>query len=233
MSPTPPESSGSAPSGAARVAGAPPARRKWLVPLLLGLLALVALLLLLSRCGGDDAGTAATTSGPSATPASPTVSASDPAATPSASATASATASPSGSAQTSAGGSPGPAGSAAGTVVAGGDSILGGSAPKDLGNYHDQQAVGRAVRVQSVPADEGFWVGTSQSDRIWVQLTGTRGESDYKVKEGDTVDFTGTVTQAPEGFAADVGVTAAEGAAQLTQQGHYVAVPSSSVKLSR
>jgi hypothetical protein len=116
--------------------------------------------------------------------------------------------------------------------VAGGDSILGGSAPQDLGDYHDQQAVGRAVRVQSVPADEGFWVGTSQSDRIWVQLTGTRGESDYKVKEGDTVDFTGTVTKAAEGFAADAGVTAAEGAAQLTEQGYYVAVPSSSVKLS-
>ncbi len=227
MSPTPPDTPGPARSGSSRVAGAPPSRRRWPVPLLAGLLALAALLLLLSRCGGDDAGTATTTSSSAGTSSAPPAPASDPAATPSASAGAS----PSG-APASGGSSPGGAGGEAGTVVAGGDSLLGGSSPRDLGDYHDQQAVGRAVRVQSVPADEGFWVGTSPTDRIWVQLTGTRGESDYKVREGDTVDFTGTVTQAPDGFATDAGVTAAEGADQLTRQGHYIAVPSSSVRLS-
>jgi hypothetical protein len=223
MSQTPFEPPGSTPAGAARVAGAPPARRTWLLPLLLGLLALIALLLLLSRCGGDDPRPAATPL-PSATLSTPSVS-SSPGATVTPSTTASV--SVSGSA-----GASGAAGGEAGTVVAGGDAVLGGGSARQLGDYHDQQAVGRAVRVQSVPADEGFWVGTSTTDRIWVQLTGTRGESDYKVKQGDAIDFTGTVTAAAAGFAEKAGVTAAEGAAQLTQQGHYVAVPSSTVKLA-
>jgi hypothetical protein len=54
------------------------------------------------------------------------------------------------------------------------------------------------------------------------------------VKQGDTVDFTGTVTSAPQGFAARTGLTQAEGADQLTEQRYLrVSVPSSSVKLSR
>jgi len=224
MSQTPFEP-GSTPSGAARVAGSPPSRRTWLLPLLLGLPALIALLLLLSRCGGDDPRPAATPL-PSATPSTPSVSASGSSATVTPSATASV--SVAGSTGTSAGAP----GGEAGTVVAGGDVVLGAGPPRRLADHHDQQAVGRAVRVQSVPADEGFWVGASPTDRIWVQLTGTRGESDYEVRQGDTIDFTGTVTQAAAGFAADVGVTAAEGAAQLAEQGHYVAVPSSAVKLA-
>jgi hypothetical protein len=117
-------------------------------------------------------------------------------------------------------------------VTAAGANLL-GAATADLATHDGQAAAGRAVKVQSVPADEGFWVGASEQDRLWVQLTGTGGESDYKVKEGDTIDFTGTVTKAAEGFAAKAGVTAAEGADQLTQQGYHISAPSSSIKLSR
>ena len=97
-------------------------------------------------------------------------------------------------------------------MVSGGDDLLGATNAAILRDHDTEQAVGRTVRVQSVPADEGFWVGASETDRLWVQLTGTRGESDYTVKQGDTVDFTGTVTRAADGFAAKAGVTAAEGA---------------------
>jgi hypothetical protein len=205
------------PGGASRVAGQP-ARRKWLLPLLLGLLALIVLLFLLSQCGGDDP--ADPTAG---TAASPTATASAAGTAPSASASGSADAGQTGTGQA---GQPG-------TLTAGGQSLLGTGTAADLGGYTGEQAVARAVRVQSVPADEGFWVGTSEKDRLWVQLTGTRGESDYTVKEGDVVEFTGTVTRAAEGFAAKAGVTQAEGADQLTAQGHYVSVPASTVKLSR
>jgi hypothetical protein len=215
---TPPNTSNPGPAAAVPVGGQP-ARRKWLLPLLLGLLALIALLFLLSRCGNDDPATP--TAGTSASPtAGPSPAATTATATDSASASASATAGQTGTAQ-------------AGTVTSGGDNLLGGAGTAaSLRNHDGDEAVGRAVRVQSVPADEGFWVGTSAQDRLWVQLTGTRGESDYKVKEGDTIEFTGTVTPAAKGFAAETGLTAAEGAEQLTTQGYYVAVPASSVKLS-
>ena len=218
---TPPNASNSGPAAAVPVGGQPN-RRKWLLPLLLGLLALIALLFLLSRCGNDDPATP--TAG---TSASPTAAASTAATT-----TDSASASPSATAGETGGAQDGQSGA----VTSGDDNLLaaggGAGTAASLREHDGQQAVGRVVRVLSVPADEGFWVGTSAQERLWVQLTGTRGESDYKVKEGDTVEFTGTVTPAAKGFAAEVGVTAAEGAEQLTSQGYYVAVPASSVKLS-
>ena len=198
-------------------AGGRPARRKWLLPLLLGLAALIALLLLLSQCGGDDDDDAASPAGTPTAAATTSAPASD------------ATSAPSAAAGASAGAADAGQSGAAGTVTAGGTNLLGAD---DLSAHDGQQAVGRAAKVQSVPSDEGFWVGSSEQDRIWVQLTGTGGESDYKVKQNDDIDFTGTVTKAAEGFAGTVGVTDAEGAGQLTEQGHYVSVPASSVKLS-
>ena len=181
------------------------------MPLLLALLAVIVLLLLLSRCGGDDDETASTPA-PSATSATATSAApADPA---------TASAAPSGAGEQ-------------GTVSAAGADLLGAANVANLSANDGREAVGRGVRVQSVPADEGFWVGSSEQDRLWVQLTGTRGESDYKVRQGDTVDFTGTVTPVAQGFPAEVGLTDAEGAAQLTDQGFYVSVPMSGVKLSR
>ena len=192
-----------------------PSRRKWLLPLLLALLALIALLFLLSRCGDDD-DTSAT--GTPTTP--PTAAATAPAASPSVSAAAS---EPAGTGQA--------ADAEPGAVTAGGANLLGASAD-DLRTHAGQPAAGRAVRVQSVPADEGFWVGTSEQDRLWVQLSGTAGESAYKVRQGDSIDFTGTVTATPEDFAAKTGVTEAEGAGQLTSQGFHVSAPASTIKLS-
>ncbi|MFI5497093.1 hypothetical protein [Actinoplanes sp. NPDC051859] len=110
--------------------------------------------------------------------------------------------------------------------------LLGAANVQNLSAKGGKEALGRQVRVQSVPADEGFWVGTGEQDRLWVQLTDTGGESVYRVKPGDTIDFTGTVTKAAQGFAAKVGVTIAEGADQLTEQGFYLSVPAQNVKLS-
>lgn len=197
-------------------------RRKWLLPLLLGLLAVIALLALLSQCGDDD-----DAAGPTGTPTSATAPVST------AATSAPTTSSLGASGPTSSGQSGTDQTGEQGTVTAAGTNLLSAATPADLGTHDGQPAVGRAVKVQSVPADEGFWVGASEQDRLWVQLTGTGGESDYKVKQGDTVNFTGILTKAAQGFAAKTGVTAAEGADQLTQQGYYVSAPSSSIKLSR
>jgi hypothetical protein len=182
------------------VGGSSP-RPKWLLPLLLSLLALIAASLLLARCGSDDAkkSTASTTAAP--TSASPADSA--------------------------------PVTAEQGTVTAAGTNLLGAANVRNLSSNNGERAVGRGVKVQSVPADEGFWVGPSERDRLWVQLTGTHGESEYKVRESDTVDFSGTVTRVGQGYATKAGVTGAEGADQLTEQGFYLSVPASGVKLSR
>jgi hypothetical protein len=203
--------------GAVPVAG-PPKRRRWLLPALLALLALIAVLALLSRCGDDDAATTGTPSSPTATPATTATATSAPAST---------AASPDGAGTTGAGQAGEP-----GTVTAGGADLLEYPTTETLNAHDGQETVARGVRVQSVPADEGFWVGADDQNRLWVQLTGTGGESDYKVKEGDTVDFTGSVTRSAPGFAAEQGVTQAEGADQLTEQGHYLSTPASGVKLS-
>ena len=195
-------------------------RRKWLLPLLFGLLALIAVLALLSQCGDDDDDDATDRNAGTPASAAATVTSTAAASSPTAS-------DPTGGASTGTGQAGGPA-----TVTAGGSDLLSAATAAELGKHDTQPAVGRAVKVQSVPADEGFWVGVNERDRLWVQLTGT-GESDYKVKQGDSIDFTGTVTKAAQGYAAKTGVTAAEGADQLTQQGYYISAPSSSIKLSR
>ena len=200
------------PTGATPVGGKPN-RRKWLAPLAIGLIVLIALLLLLSRCGGDDDNDSGAAPAGTAAPTNPASTAATP------------------SAPASSTGQPGTDAGAMGTVIAGGDDLLSAQTSISKGGHDGDEAEGNAVKVQSVPADEGFWVGSSATERVWIQLSGTRGESDYKVKQGDTVNFTGTVKAAGKDFATTAGLSAAEGADQLTEQGHYISVPSSSVKL--
>lgn len=73
------------------------------------------------------------------------------------------------------------------------------------------------------PADEGFWVGTSDTNRVWVQLTGS-GESPQTVQAGDHISFTGTVAANPAEYAQQVGVDGIEGADQRTTQGDHLEV---------
>lgn len=101
-----------------------------------------------------------------------------------------------------------------------------------LSRFSGQQARAEAIPVDSVPADEGFWVGTSTTDRVWVQLTVGNAESPMRVEAGDTVSFLGTVRPAPLSFAEDIGLTEEEGAQQLADQGQYIAVDAAAVQLS-
>jgi len=192
------------------------------------LAALIALLLLLSQCGGGDddpAGTSGAAAG--TTPATTAPSSSSPSSAGSSTSSASGTA-----------GSTAPAGSGAPSsiIAADGSAVLDPAAPADpteaLGRLSGQAVTGSAVQVLSVPADEGFWVGTSDTQRVWVQLTGAAGESPYQVRQGDRVDFTGTVVAHDPGFAATVGVDDAEGAGQLSAQAQHIEVDRAALALS-
>ena len=88
-----------------------------------------------------------------------------------------------------------------------------------------QPVEARGVAVQSVVADEGFWVGSDQARRVFVFLTlqarSRPGESPFQVRAGQSVDLTGTLKAVPKDLT-PFGVDEAEGAAQLRGQGHYV-----------
>ncbi|WP_113801747.1 hypothetical protein [Blastococcus sp. TF02-8] len=178
--------------------------------------------LLLSQCGdGGDGGDFGTSGSSAGTGSSASTSPESGSTSPSGSSTASP--------------SDGGASGQPGTITAGDTSVLpltaGADSAPALAQVSGRPAQGSAVQVLAVPADEGFWVGTSDTERIWVQLTGS-GESPYQVQEGDTVDFQGTVVAHSSGFAQQVGLEEAEGAAQLDAQGHHLEVDKTSVTLA-
>ena len=124
-------------------------------------------------------------------------------------------------------GAPAPAPATAGeesAVVAGGRALL--PLPgAGLASLAGQAAEGKSAVVQSVVADEGFWVGDDTTNRIFVFLTdeakAAEGESPFQVKAGQRVDFTGTIKPIPDDLP-PFGLEADEGAEQLRQQGHFI-----------
>jgi hypothetical protein len=93
-----------------------------------------------------------------------------------------------------------------GSLTVGGTSILPPPAG-GLGDYVGQDAAGTSAVVQSVVRNaqdddtlEGFWVGRSEQDRVYVEWGGTVGsdEADYTPEVGEKVDLTGPVRPAPE-----------------------------------
>lgn len=110
------------------------------------------------------------------------------------------------------------------SVTAGGKALL--PVPSGgLAAFSGQTADGKGVNVESVVADEGFWVGDSPSNRIFVflsdQAKNAQGESPFQVKAGQRVDFTGVVKPLPQDLT-PFGVDQSEGSDQLRQQGQYV-----------
>jgi RNA polymerase sigma factor (sigma-70 family) len=92
----------------------------------------------------------------------------------------------------------------------------------ELGRVEGGDVRAVAVPVLGVPADEGFWVGHGRA-RIWVAFR-ARGESAPHVRAGQHVSFHGTLVENPNGFAERMGVTPAEGAAELARQGFHISV---------
>ncbi len=225
------------PPGATSIGGERRKNRKGLWLALAAAAAVILLLLLLSQCGTDDDSSSPDPASGSSAGASAEASSGSGSESSSSAAGGSATAStPAGGAAGGAAGGGATAGQPGSIVTADGRSVLELTAAADaasgLGSVSGQAVTGTAVQVLTVPADEGFWVGTSDTERVWVQLTGQAGESPYQVREGDTVDFTGTVVAHDAGFAGQVGVDDAEGAGQLTSQAQHIEAPRSGVVLS-
>jgi hypothetical protein len=113
---------------------------------------------------------------------------------------------------------------AAGTLTAGGTDLL--ADPSQITRVAGEQVEGRSVPVESVVADEGFWVGRSAQDRTFVFLTGqareSSGESGLQVRAGQRLDLEGVVAPLQADDPRTFGVDDDEGAPQLTTQGAYV-----------
>ena len=182
-------------------------KKRGLLPLLLGLLALAAIAaLLIGLLGGDDES-------------------SQPASDQGGSSAQSDSAAEGGS--TAQGGSGG--GGDAGTLAAGGAAVL-PSAAADIGQHAGERAEGKAVVVQSVvqnaedpDALEGFWVGASEQDRVYIEWGGDVGanEATYQPKVGEKVDLSGPVKAAPEKAERVLNLSPAD-ARIVKEQGAYV-----------
>jgi hypothetical protein len=101
----------------------------------------------------------------------------------------------------------------------------------DLSDFAGGEAVADRVWVESVPADEGFWLGADTTNRVWVQLVNVASESPYKVEPGAIVSFVGRVVETPRDFPQEVGVTPEEGARQMRDQRQHIQVEGIALKL--
>ncbi len=80
------------------------------------------------------------------------------------------------------------------------------------------------IMVESVPSDEGFWIG-SKDARVFVRLIiPVREESPVRIEAGERVTFTGTLRRHEPGFARRQGVTKMEGAGELRRSPQHIVV---------
>jgi hypothetical protein len=99
-----------------------------------------------------------------------------------------------------------------------------------LAGQTGQDVTAESVPVESVPLDEGFWIGSSVTDRVYVQLEGAT-ESGYTVGPGDRVSFTGRLVANPPGFVGATGLAPQAGADQLERQGAHVVVDQAALQV--
>ena len=131
-------------------------------------------------------------------------------------------------------GGPGAGATGGGTLTAGTTDLLASpAAAAGIRNREGRPVTGQGVTVESVVADEGFWVGTSARQRVFVFLTPearrSAGESGYQVEPGQRVGLQGTVKGLGGAGPSSFGVSDAEGARLLEQQAAYVAATSVSL----
>ncbi len=96
------------------------------------------------------------------------------------------------------------------------------TAASKLENHIGKGVKAHSMNVDSVPSDEGFWIGSKEA-RVFVQLTMSRSrESPVRIEPGERVTLTGTLRRHGPGFAHRHGVTRAEGAAELRRSPQHI-----------
>lgn len=199
-------------------------KRPWWLLVLAAIIVLVVLGLILRSCSSSDTKKAAGSAVGSVTAASSgsvTGSASADATSASAVATASASTTPAGSASATT--TSAVAGTDGAILTVDSTTLLPATAGSNanLARYVGKEASAKGALVLSSPADNGFWIGTTTKDEVWVQLLLPGLVSPHPVRKGDHVSFPATVVANPAGFAKTAGVTDTEGASRLTaQQAH-------------
>ncbi len=120
---------------------------------------------------------------------------------------------------------PGSAAGAGAAALRVGDQDLLGMAGGSLTGNLNQPVTGTA-KVESVVSDEGFWVGSSKTQRVFVYLTPqarkANGESPFQVRTGQSIQLSGQLVPAAANPAPLRDVTNGEGLGQIRQQGAYV-----------
>ena len=108
------------------------------------------------------------------------------------------------------------------TLTVGGARMLPAARVGSMTALAGRTAVAREAPVQSVPADEGFWVGDGPGRRVWVQLDTHGHESAVHVRPGQHVTFTAKVVRAQANTPFGLGITDAEGGRELRATGGYL-----------
>ena len=119
------------------------------------------------------------------------------------------------------------ASSSGGTLTAKGEGLLPLPSDGTVADLVGEEATGTGVTVQAVNAQEGFWVGNSATDRVYVEFGGDVGENEagskaFEPKVGDTVDLTGEVRPSPVDPATALNIDDADAAELVKSQGFFV-----------
>ncbi len=106
---------------------------------------------------------------------------------------------------------------------------LSGGTP--LAAYAGQEVRAEAAPVESVPTNEGFWVGTSPADRIWVDLDSGQPLS-KPVSAGQRVSFAGTLVPNHPELPTQLGLEVPPDRAQLERQGHHISISEETLQIT-
>lgn len=85
-------------------------------------------------------------------------------------------------------------------------------------------AVATGAPVESVPHDEGFWVGIGGSQRVWVELEVAGAESGPRIRPGGRVWFKGRLVRHSGDWVRSLGLSRGDGVRLLRSQGFHIVV---------
>jgi hypothetical protein len=108
----------------------------------------------------------------------------------------------------------------------GGRSLLPPPAPSQLATEARHPVEARSIRVQSVVTPTGFWVGTSQRTRLFVELLGT---PPFPVSVGQKLSFVGFLDPNHEGSGERFRLSDQD-AVQLREQGSHIDVQANALR---